>query len=245
MLEKYCNVNKLSVNIDKTKIVIFQKRGSTSKSFKFFYNKSVVEIVKNYIYLGVDFTQTGSFELATKNFLSRAQFNSNLSFIYKNKIDSLYTAKKLFNSPVSSIVFHVDANWSLNHLKVIEKLQYSFFKNPLKLPKNTSNYSLRLETGNTKLACKLFRNTLNWLDQIRSMEETRLPKICFKKVISIAKINPGCDTRYNWVLRLNDNFFKTISMHDFLNIINSNKLKNCKDFYINKLKRSFLAENYI
>ena len=52
-LSEYFVQWKLKVNIDKTKIVIFNKGGCKIKRFKFTYKENIVEIVNIYQYLGL------------------------------------------------------------------------------------------------------------------------------------------------------------------------------------------------
>ena len=52
-LESYCNKWDLTVNIDKTKIVVFKKGGSLSRQEKWTYAGETVEIVNSFNYLGI------------------------------------------------------------------------------------------------------------------------------------------------------------------------------------------------
>ena len=68
-LQMYCFEWKLTVNVDKTKILIFSK-GPMLKT-KFYYNNQVIESVRDFKYLGVVFSRSGSF-CKTKNiFMNR------------------------------------------------------------------------------------------------------------------------------------------------------------------------------
>ena len=55
---------KLNVNISKTKILVFSKGGMLKKEFLF--NNIVLENVKEFIYLGIVFSRSGSFCKAKK-----------------------------------------------------------------------------------------------------------------------------------------------------------------------------------
>ena len=50
-----------SVNVNKTKVMIFRKGGANNRNFSFIYSGVVIEIVKKFTYLGVVFTTGGSF----------------------------------------------------------------------------------------------------------------------------------------------------------------------------------------
>ena len=62
---EYCNLWKLKVNADKTKVVVFGN-GRLPQNLSFSYDNLNLEIVKKFNYLGIIFTRTGNFSL-TKN----------------------------------------------------------------------------------------------------------------------------------------------------------------------------------
>ena len=60
-LNTFCTMNKLKVNIDKTKCVIFNKGGRLLKTDKFFFDNKEIEIVRHFSYLG--FLVSSSFSI--------------------------------------------------------------------------------------------------------------------------------------------------------------------------------------
>ena len=60
-ITEYCAKWKLQVNTAKTKIVIFHSRGNISNKFRFLFGLNEIEIIKGYKYLGIYFSQSGSF----------------------------------------------------------------------------------------------------------------------------------------------------------------------------------------
>ena len=63
-LQSYCDKWCLTVNTDKTKVVIFNKGGHKISKYRFVLNNSTIEIVQKYCYLGIIFSSTGSFSNA-------------------------------------------------------------------------------------------------------------------------------------------------------------------------------------
>ena len=61
-LEKFVKKNKLSINIEKTKVLIFKKRGKNKKGESWKYNDVQLEIVKEYKLLTVWFSTGNTFE---------------------------------------------------------------------------------------------------------------------------------------------------------------------------------------
>lgn len=58
-VDNYCKENKLSLNIGKSKVVIFHK--GNLKKMKFMYRGKELEIVKSIRYLGIEFSNSGSY----------------------------------------------------------------------------------------------------------------------------------------------------------------------------------------
>ena len=63
----YCNLWKLKINVDKTKIIRFSKKRSSYEPPAFWLNNERVEVVDNYTYLGTIFAYNGKFKDAIKN----------------------------------------------------------------------------------------------------------------------------------------------------------------------------------
>ena len=67
ILENYCNRWKLTVNTNKTKILVFRKGGQLPIGLKFTYQGSEIQIVNKLSYLGTVFTTGGSCFETQKN----------------------------------------------------------------------------------------------------------------------------------------------------------------------------------
>ena len=67
----YCNQWKLTVSVYKTKVIVFSK-GLTPKK-KFYFHDKVIESVKEYKYLGILFSRSGSFCKAKKHLYEQVQ----------------------------------------------------------------------------------------------------------------------------------------------------------------------------
>ena len=64
-LYDYCTKWKLTLNVNKTKTIVFNKTGKLMKNINFFYSTSQIENVHSYKYLGIKITASGSFTAAT------------------------------------------------------------------------------------------------------------------------------------------------------------------------------------
>jgi hypothetical protein len=88
ILDKYCNDWCLSVNLSKTKIIIFNKAGKKFSENFSFQNKSI-DCVQQYKYLGVYFSNSGSFIFAQNELYKKA-----LTACFKSQKNIMSTCHK-------------------------------------------------------------------------------------------------------------------------------------------------------
>ena len=63
-LSEYCKENDLSVNLNKTKVLIFNNCGRTMNKHALYYRGSKLDNASNYKYLGLQFSTYGNFTYA-------------------------------------------------------------------------------------------------------------------------------------------------------------------------------------
>jgi hypothetical protein len=67
----YCDILKMKVNVDKTKILVFSN-GRLPRNLHFNYNGTNTERVKYFNYVGIYFSRTGSFKVSKKHLSEKA-----------------------------------------------------------------------------------------------------------------------------------------------------------------------------
>lgn len=72
MFSEYCNKWRLTVNISKTKVIIFNSRGKPKPTLQFTFNGHNIDIINEYKYLGIYFSQSGAFSSAKKHISEQA-----------------------------------------------------------------------------------------------------------------------------------------------------------------------------
>ena len=102
--EKYCYIWKLTVNMNKTKIVVFSKKKyKTNVVFKIY--GQAIDLQDSYSYLGVIFNYNGNFCTARKKLLDQA--NKALYALYRkirNLAIPIDLQLKLFDSLITPIL---------------------------------------------------------------------------------------------------------------------------------------------
>lgn len=184
-LQTYCEKWKLKVNINKTKIVTFNKSGRLLKRQLFFYAEKTLENVQEFKYLGIVIKSSGIFskgisELSNKAlkvlFMIRRKFQS--SFIFPT------LQIRLFDACVKPILLYCCELWSpynINAYKILsstnthyleesyedflpEKIHTKFCKFLIGVNKYSSNLACKSEVGRYPLAISAMLLSLKyWL----------------------------------------------------------------------------------
>ena len=134
--------------------------------------------------MGVIFSDTGNFQLAKEKSIKSTIIASGRILSILHKLDN-YCWKNvngLFQAMAVSVLTYMGEFWSLRCTENIEKVQLIFFKHLLKLPMNTPNYALRIETGRLSLVYNVVKAGLRWLIKIEKMPEIRLPRLCLMRL---------------------------------------------------------------
>ena len=150
-LDLYCEKWKLQVNSSKTKIMIFSKRKSKLLP-KFTLKGQKLDIVDQFLYLGIIFSSNGSFVQCTKHVYKKAQ-NAMYALIKKGRECNLPidVYLNMFDSTIVPILLYGCEVWGPSHAHTIEKLHLKFRKHILRLNRTTPNVMVYGELGQCPL----------------------------------------------------------------------------------------------
>lgn len=163
ILEAYARYKGLSVNIDKTKILIFH-RGRPQKLKPFTFNNKEIEVVNKFCYLGITFSSSGKFLEATNQQIIRANMatGSVNNILIASKSNSWDTKMRLYGSIIKATLLYGAQIWGLFYPEKAETVQVKFLKSLLHCPRSTPNYMLRLETGAKNISISIWKSCLLW-----------------------------------------------------------------------------------
>lgn len=183
-LYKHCREKALEVNTKKTLIMKFKKARRSKQDKIFKYRDSPLIYVKEYVHLGVVFSQNGSFKTNTDRALSKGM--SALGTIWQilgaGRNTSWEARITLFEAMVISTVMYGVNIWGLNHAQELEKIQTTFHKRLLQLPLYTPGYVVHLETGASKLECIVAKRALQFWIKILKADSTRYIRIMYNRL---------------------------------------------------------------
>ena len=187
-LEQFCDRWNLVVNVQKTKIMIFNKTGRLMKHMPFIYKNYHIELVNEYKYLGIIFKPSGTFTAAVK-YLSNKALKA--IFCIRQALESERSNTeiqlKLYEACVKPILLYCSEVWSLELVKefnenvesrfekiIPEKIQVKFCKYTLGLHKTATNNAVRGELGLYPLAISGIKNTINFWQHILESKDNSL-----------------------------------------------------------------------
>ena len=138
-----------------------------------------MEIVKSYKYLGVLFFSNGRFDQHLEAQLAVAKFAINhiykkIFFFQASNVDSYF---RLFQAVARSIVCYASQVWGFHNYDVVEKIFRFFLKKMLRLPGNTPNYVLYLESGQDPIFVYALKLHWTYILQTFRLQDHRFRKI--------------------------------------------------------------------
>ena len=190
ILHSYCHNWRISLNLQKTKIMIFNKKKLSDKTFHF--GCETISECNSYNYLGILITPNGSFKTAVKNLENKAR---KAWFSVKGSLQNLGalpvpTVIKLFDNLVKPILLYGSEVWGLWYItntksidvsKIIaneqyefEKLHTKFCKQSLLVHKKTNNMAARSEMGRYPLVLSVILSCINYFFYICTKGENSL-----------------------------------------------------------------------
>ena len=193
----FCKNWGLAININKSKIMVFSKSGGVEKdAFRFNLSGEEIEYVKQYKYLGVNFTNTGKFAVAEKTLslkANRALFSIKQSIFDKSLKPSVIL--NIFESLVKPIALYGSEIWvpyktcyksktldemfemSFKSNCDFDKIHIKFCKYILGVHSKASNFAVLSELGRLPLLLSTISSCVNfWLHILQSDSETLLSK---------------------------------------------------------------------
>lgn len=197
-LREYCELNSLSVNTEKTEVVMFRRPGRGKRNRPLMLGKSEIKITPTYTYLGVLISSSGKFSQMARKSLKKgyAAIHSVVRILRQAKPATTAAAERMFDATVIATALYGCEVWGASYSSVLEPLLTVFLKKMLSLPSSTPGHYLRVETGMKSIGCRIFERTLAWWIKILEMPPNRLPRQCFDHLLAL---DPK---RENWVSKL-------------------------------------------
>ena len=176
-LGQYCNIWNLKLNVNKTKIMIFENSRPTL--YDFFLNDTRIEIVNSFKYLGIHFFKNGNWSRTQKVIAQHAAFSLHNLFIVYNQLDLPISQKiNLFDSLVLPVLNYSAEIWGYHSSPDVEAIFSKFCKRILCVKQTTNLNALYGELG--RIPMHAYRKLIiikYWLKLLSMNEQTIIFKV--------------------------------------------------------------------
>ena len=138
----------LTVNTNKTKIVVFRNGGKLRDNEKWYFNGCKLDVVNEFIYHGVLFFYNGKFARTQKRFAEqgrKALFP--ILNVCRNNFFNIETMLSVFDTYINSILSYGSEVWGFHSGHDVEKVHIQFCKRLLGVKKGTCNEFVYSELG--------------------------------------------------------------------------------------------------
>ena len=196
--EQYCKKWNLTVNTDKTKIMVFRKGGRLQADERWTIGGAEIEIVNHFNYLGIVFSSGGSFMKATKTLSGKAIKALGSLFSITNTLEvPINIMCNLFEAFVCSILNYGCEIWGFSKADDVEKVQRKFCKWVLGVKQTTNNLSVCGEMGRFPLFIeRRIRCVKYWLRLLTEKTENCILSAVCERLMKQVERNKN---HKNWV----------------------------------------------
>lgn len=185
--EQYCDEWKLTINTNKTKVIIFSHSKAKS-NLHFYLNDTELEIVNDFTYLGVKFSKSGSFKSAKEHIAeqgNKALFSllrkiRDLNLPYDVQID-------LFEKTIKPVLLYGCEVWGSGNCDIIERVNLKFLKTIFQLKKSTPSFMIYGELGITPIMVDIQSRIISYWSKAVHNESNSLVSVMYKILYSMHK----------------------------------------------------------
>lgn len=201
ILKTYCDRWKLSVNVNKTKIMVFRKGGRLARNLRFMYGDNEIEIVTEFAYLGITLSPSGSFYRTFETLSGQAikAIFKLQSYLYKFTTVTVEHKLSLFDKLILPILNYGSQVWGFAEGQSLELIHTKFCKRILGVRQQTQNNFVYSELGRYPLKCYRIVNIIKFWFKILKCPDLKLLKISYLMLINDLNLNPQ---KPSWVKSL-------------------------------------------
>ena len=198
-LENYCKKWGLTVNMDKTKVVVFKNGGFVKSTEKWYYGNTKISVESCYTYLGVIFSTTLNWAKCVENLSGKAlRAMAAIRKLYF-RLQGIPTATlfRIFDSKVKPILLYGSEIWGLQRYDAIEQVHIKVCKLVLGVGRDVKNNVALGECGRFPIYIDCYVRVIKFWLRLLSMPDNRYPKQCY----NMLKMHDQSG-RHNWVTRV-------------------------------------------
>ena len=181
----YCKTWGLSINRDKTQVIIFS-RGKVSTKYDFKIGEIDITTSSEYCYLGIIFNFNGKF---TKAILDRIIPARKAMYSLNSKAVRLQLPPDiqidLFDKMVLPILFYGSEVWGYTNIEPLEIFYRKFLRRVLGVHKTTPNCMVYGETGRYPVARLIYSRMIGFWVKVSEGKASKLSSVIYKLILKL------------------------------------------------------------
>jgi hypothetical protein len=187
---------QLTVNLDKTNVMVFRMGGHLSKFEKWWFGNKNVKVTNCYKYLGMTFTtklslNTGWGEMCRKGKKGVVEILRSL-----RKLNSIEPSIfwKLFDAQIEPILTYAAEVWGVSSNTQMENVHTFAIKRFLSVPLHSSNRMVYGESGRYPLYIRAYLKCIKYWLKLSQLPSTRLCRQAYSMLLQQHE-----NGKFNWV----------------------------------------------
>lgn len=185
ILQDYCDEYKLSVNVEKTKILVFKNGGRLSRHEKWFYCNNAIQTVNGFDYVGIHFTSRLSLYKMSESMAVKAKrvFLYVLNSIKDYKCLLYKVFFKSFDTKISPILLYGSEIWGLDEYHCVENVHVFACKQLLGVKPNTCNDAIMGDLARYPMYIYSAKRCIKYWLRLLSLTNDRYVKLCYNMLV--------------------------------------------------------------
>jgi hypothetical protein len=182
-LRKYVRKKKLEVNVEKTKIMVFNKRKGKSEESEWKWEENKIERVSEFKYLGYTFNERATDKAQVREVVRKAnKIVGCLRGIGERKWGGEFGRRMMmFESMVENVLMYGAEIWGWKEQEEVERVQEKYLRWVLGVDRETPGYIVREECKRSKLRVKAGKRAAKFEDRMGGREECRVLSECYRE----------------------------------------------------------------
>ncbi|KAJ3666832.1 hypothetical protein Zmor_002262 [Zophobas morio] len=182
-LQRYFKRKKLEVNVKKTKMMVFRKKGRKGEEKVWPWGDRIIDTVKEFKYLGFKFTTTNTVKAHIRERRVKAMQIMGMVWSIGERIfgHDVRRRMKMSDSLVRSVLMYGVEIWGWKEYAETEAVQEKYLRWMLALRKETPGYIVREECKREKLRVYTGKRAVKYDERLKEREVCRILYECWKE----------------------------------------------------------------
>lgn len=204
LLYDFCSKWGLTINLNKTKMIVYRNGGYLRSIEKWYYGESNIEVTTYYAYLGMIFSSRLCWSQYLDYLSVKALRMVGAMRKIFNKFNNLPVdlAFRIFDTKIKPLTLYGSEIWGCGYFECIENVQIQFCKAYLGVGKTTPNDLAMLECGRYSLSIDYNLAAIKYWTKLVHMSIDRYPKKCYEQLKQHEAMG-----RKNWVTSMKNVLF--------------------------------------